>query len=141
MVAQPGMRIALKRESSDKRDRCCVAVESLDERTLGYLPVEVAAWVAPLLGSEQVAIDGRIYAVEPATPGSNRVAPSFYVSLTQFELFPIKRSALIRGIQGLLSAPFRSAKWCVSRVAMLHQATGLDGPSGDRFATDEKAGR
>jgi hypothetical protein len=134
------MRIALKRESSDRQERYCVAVESLDERTLGYLPAEVAAWVAPLLDRERVAIDGRIYAIEPAAPDARRIAPSFYVSLTQFELLPVQRSALVRAIQGLLSAPFRSAKWCVSRVAMLHQATGLEGPSGDRFATDEKAG-
>jgi hypothetical protein len=134
------MRIALKRELGDGRDRHRVAVESLDERTLGYLPVEVAAWVAPLLDRERVAIDGRIYAVEPTAPESRQGAPNFYVSLTQFELLPINRSSLVRAIQGLLSAPFRSAKWCVSRVAMLHQATGLDGPSGDRFATDDKAG-
>src|SRR6202035_6120484 len=65
ITAQPGMRIALKREPSDSQERYCVAVESLDERTLGYLPAEVAVWVAPLLDRERVAIDGRIYTVEP----------------------------------------------------------------------------
>jgi HIRAN domain len=117
-TARPGLRVVLRREPRNADDLNAVAVESFDEQTLGYLPAEVAAWVAPLLDSGRVTFDGRIYAMAPADEGLG----SFYLSLTQFELKPVERSSLVLAIRALVSLPVIGANWCLRRAAALVHA-------------------
>lgn len=119
---EPGMRVALVRELDNDRHPDSVAVESLGEQRLGYLPADVAACVAPLLDSGRVAFDGRIYAVEPADPNSTAGAVNFSVALTQFELRPIERFSLLLAIRAVLHLPVLGANWCFGRAAALYHA-------------------
>jgi hypothetical protein len=122
VTLQPGLRVALAREPDNERGTQTVAVESLDEQTLGYLPPEVAALVAPLLDSGRVTFDGRIYEVEPSSSESTPRTPSFFLSLTQFELRPVEHSSLMLAIRGLLRLPVLGANWCYARAAALYHA-------------------
>jgi hypothetical protein len=136
-----GMRIALRRERGNEADPTAVAVDSLDEQRLAYLPAEAAARVAPLLDSGRFAFDGRIYAVEPADSESTTGGASFYLALTQFELRPIERFSPAQAIRVLLHFPVVSANWCFDRAVALYHALG-DSPTGppDRYAADDSSG-
>ena len=151
MAAEAGVRVLLRREPENERDRHSVAVDTLDERTLGYLPDDVAAWVAPLLDSGHVNFDGRIYAIDPAAPASNAASRSFYVSLTQFELLPVKRSWLAASLAAVARLPLWGVKRCVGAAAALYQTFNpnqafsrttprFDGPPADRYAADDHSG-
>jgi HIRAN domain len=145
---EAGMRVALARVRDDERDATAVAVESLDERRLGYLPSEVAAWVAPLLESGRVAFDGRIHAVEPADPRSNPGTVSFYLALTQFELRPVERFSLALALRTLFRLPVMGVNWCFGRAAVFDHAvsrTPLRPPRfeirpSDGYAADDSSG-
>jgi hypothetical protein len=144
---QAGMRVVLRRETDSEHGPGIVAVVSLDERTLGYLTADVAAWVAPLLCSNRVAIDGRIVAVEQGG-ASVSTLPGFYVTLTQFEQRPVERFALTLAFAAVARAPIAGATWCAARTAALFQAlTGatpgsarFDVRSSDHYATDDRSG-
>jgi len=146
VALQPGLRVALARDPENERGAQTVAVESLDEQTLGYLPAEVAAWVAPLLDSGRVTFDGRIYLVESSSPASTAhvgetPAPSFYLSLTQFELRPIEHSSLMLAIRAFLRLPVLAANRCYARAAALYHAfSPTSGPPRDRYAADDHSG-
>jgi hypothetical protein len=141
VALQPGLRVALARDPENERGTQTVAVESLDEQTLGYLPVEVSDWVAPLLDSARVTFDGRIYAIEPSNSESTPSAPSFYLALTQFELRPVEHSSLMLAIRALLRLPVLGANWCYARAAALyHAASPTAAPPRDRYATDDHSG-
>jgi hypothetical protein len=122
VALQPGLRVALARDPENERGTQTVAVESLDEQRLGYLPTEVAAWVAPLLDSGRVTFDGRIYAIEPSSPQSPPAPLSFYLALTQFELRPIEHSSVMLAIRAFLRLPVLGANWCYARAAALYHA-------------------
>ncbi len=147
-ATQAGMRVALRRDPENERDANAVAVDSLDERTLGYLPSDIAAWVAPLLDSGRMAFDGRIYAVEHSGSESPTGALDFYLALTQFELLPVERSSLALAIQRLGLLPLRGVNWCVGRAAALCHAFGhatarsprFKVPPRDRYAADDGSG-
>jgi hypothetical protein len=136
---QPGMRVVLRGETDNDSGPDRVAVVSLDERTLGYLTAEVAGWVAPLLSSGHVAIEGRVFAVEQGGESASE-PPGFYVTLIHFVL-ALACAAVVR-------APIAGATWCRARTAALFQAlTGatphrgrFDARSSDRYATDDSSG-
>jgi hypothetical protein len=143
-TSEPGMRVTLARVRESDRDPATVAIESLDERRLGYLPAEVSAWVAPLLESGRVTFDGRIYAVEPTDPHSSAGKVRFYVSLTQFELRPVERFSLALAIRTLFRLPVIGVNWCFGRAAAIDHAVTRTplraprfevGPS-DRYVSD-----
>jgi hypothetical protein len=141
VALQPGLRVALARDPENERGTQTVAVESLDEQRLGYLPTEVAAWVAPLLDSGRVTFDGRIYAIEPSSPQSPPAPLSFYLALTQFELRPIEHSSVLLAIRAFLRLPVLGANWCYARAAALYHAfSPTTGPPRDRYATDDRSG-
>jgi hypothetical protein len=119
---EPGMRVTLTRVRDVGRDSAAVAVESLGERRVGFLPPDVADWVAPLLESERVAFDGRVYAVEPADPRSQPGTFSCYVSLTQFELRPVERFSLALALRTLFRLPVMGVNWCFGRAAAFDHA-------------------
>jgi hypothetical protein len=140
-IVQPGMRVALVREPENALDPDSVAVQSLDEQRLGYLPADIAAWVTPLLDSGRVAFDGRIYAVEPADPKSPPRAASFSVALTQFDLRPVERFSLVLAIRALLHLPVLGASWCFGRAAALYHAfSQTTVPPPDHYAADDRSG-
>jgi hypothetical protein len=135
-----GMRIALRRERGNEADPTAVAVDSLDEQRLAYLPAEAAAQVAPLLDSGRFAFDGRIYAVDPADSESTTGAVSFYLALTQFELRPVERFSPALAIRALLHLPVLSANWCIGRAAALYHALGHSPTRPpDRYAADDSS--
>jgi hypothetical protein len=144
---QPGMRVVLRHETEDEHGPLRVAVVSLDERTLGYLPSDAAAWIGPVLGSGCAAIDGRILAVEPGDESASEPT-GFYVSLMQFEQRPVERFAVALALAAVFRAPIAGASWCIARTVALFQAlTGatsgsarFDVPSSDRYATDDSSG-
>jgi hypothetical protein len=141
VALEPGLRVALARDPENERGAQTVAVESLDQQTLGYLPADVAVWVAPLLDSGRAAFDGRIYALEPSSPQSPPAAPSFYLALTQFELRPVEHSSLMLAIRAFLRLPVLSANWCYARAVALYHAFGpTTGPPRDRYAADDHSG-
>jgi len=140
VAIQAGMRVALRRDLENPHDLNTVAVDSLDERTLGYLPADVTAWVAPLLDSGRIAFDGRIYAVEPADPQATTGATNFYLALTQFGLMRVERFSLVIAIRELLRLPAACANWCFGSVAALHHAfTRSRVPPPDRYAADDSS--
>jgi hypothetical protein len=141
VALQPGLRVALARDPENERGTQTVAVESLDEQRLGYLPTDVAAWVAPLLDSGRVTFDGRIYAIEPSSPQSPPAPLSFYLALTQFELRPIEHSSVLLAIRAFLRLPVLGANWCYARAAAhYHAFSPTTGPPRDRYATDDRSG-
>ncbi|HET6326918.1 MAG TPA: HIRAN domain-containing protein [Planctomycetaceae bacterium] len=128
-----GMRVVLARDPDKDDDLNIVVVKSPDERRLGYLPAEVADWVAPLLDSSCVAFDGRIYAVEPARGDSTNCADSFYLTLTQFERRPVERFSLTLTFRGLLNLPVLTANWCCGHAAAIYHAfSRTPAPPSDR---------
>ncbi len=50
--------VTFVRESIGRRDACVIAVHDADGRKIGWLPRDVTHWLAPLLDSGVVAIDG-----------------------------------------------------------------------------------
>ncbi len=138
---EPGTRVALVRERKNESDPHAVIVASLDERPLGYLPADVADWLAPLLDTGRVAFDGRIYAVCPVAVEAPAGTPSFYISLTQFELQPVEHSTLTLGVRALLRLPRQSASWCFGHVAaVFHTFSQPSSQSPERYATDDRSG-
>jgi hypothetical protein len=128
-----GMRVVLTRDLDKEHELNVVVVESLHEQRLGYLPAEVADWVAPLLDSGRVAFDGRIYAIEPATRGSTNGADSFYLTLTQFERRPVERFSLALLLRSLLHLPRLGMSWCLGQMAALYHAfSRTPAPPSDR---------
>ncbi len=81
VVLESDARVVLVRERKNERDPHAVIVASLDEQPLGYLPADVADWVAPLMDTGRMAFDGRIYAVCPAEAGARRPVPPASTSL------------------------------------------------------------
>lgn len=53
-----GMPVTLVREPGGRRDGCVIAVYDADNRKIGRLSRDVAHWLAPLLDSGVVAVDG-----------------------------------------------------------------------------------
>jgi hypothetical protein len=139
-TTQAGMRVALVREPENERDTKTVAVVSLDERTLGYLPAEVADWLAPLIDSGRATFDGRIYAVEPSDPESTTAPANFYLTLTQFELRPVERFSLAMALRRVLHLPARVASWFGREAAPYHAFSPRPLPPRDRFASDDSSG-
>ncbi len=135
-----GMRVVLARDPDKDDDLNLVVVQSPTDRCLGYLPVEVADWVAPLLDSSRVAFDGRIYAVEQGRPSlseargdSTNHADSFYLTLTQFEQQPVERFSLTLTFRSLLNLPALAANWCCGHAASIyHTFSRTPAPPSDR---------
>jgi hypothetical protein len=122
MAPQAGMRVLLAREPDDEHNRNAVVVESLCEQRLGYLPAEVADWIAPLLDSGRVAFDGRIYAIGGAECEWTNGASPFFLTLTQFERRPVERFSLGLSIRSLLHVPAIGVNWCIGQLAALYHA-------------------
>jgi HIRAN domain len=118
---QVGMRVVLAREPDNEHDRNAVAVDSLGEQRLGYLPAEVADWIAPLLDSGRVAFDGRIFAIGP-TNRDSATGGAFFLTLTQFEFRPVERFSLGLSIRSLLHVPAIGVNWCIGQLAALYHA-------------------
>ena len=119
MAPQAGMRVVLAREPEDEHNRNAVVVESLGEQRLGYLPAEVADWIAPLLDSGRVAFDGRIYAIGPVNRDSAS-GSAFFLTLTLFEFRPVERFSLGLSIRSLLHVPAIGVNWCIGQLAALY---------------------
>ncbi len=135
---EAGMRVALRRD--DEHGANAVRVESLDEQPLGYLPPDAAAWVAPLLESGRMAIDGRVYAVEGPDESTDN-PPGFFITLTQFELRPVERSSLTWAFRAAAQLPLRGVNWCVARtLALYHAFVPTTVPRRDRYAADDSSG-
>jgi HIRAN domain len=140
-LLEPGTRVALVRERKNERDPHAVIVASLDEQPLGYLPADVADWVAPLMDTGRMAFDGRIYAVCPAESGPPARAAGFYVTLTQFELAPVEHFSLTLAARALVRLPLQSANWCFGHVAaVFHTFSPPSSQSPERYATDDRSG-
>ena len=70
---QPGEQINLERESKNADDRRAIRVENGHFEPVGYLPKKMASWLAPLLDSGQIHLDGYVPQASPETWGeSNR---------------------------------------------------------------------
>jgi hypothetical protein len=136
-----GMRVTLARDPDHEQDPKAVAVETLSNQPLGYLPAEVADWIAPLLDSGRATFDARIYALVDADPQSNRGAQSFLLSLTQFEQVPVEQSSLGLALRALLRLPVRATNWCVGHTAAIfHAFSRTRVPPPDRYAADDSSG-
>jgi hypothetical protein len=121
LAPQAGMRVLLARKPGDEHNRNAVVVESLSEQRLGYLPAELADWIAPLLDSGRVAFDARIYAIGPANRDSAG-GGAFFLTLTQFEFRPVERFSLGLSIRSLLHVPAIGVNWCIGQLAALYHA-------------------
>jgi hypothetical protein len=132
-----GTRVILARDPENESCPEAVAVESLDEQRLGYLPPQVAAWVAPLMDSGRVTFDGRIYALDTAAQSTDG-ATAFYLSLTQFELCPVEQSSLALALRVVLRAPVLAANWSFAHAAAIYHAISHSHlPPTDRYAADD----
>ena len=65
--ASPGERANLERESENPHDRCAIRVENGRFDKVGYLPRKIASWLAPLIDSEQISLDGYVPQVTQET--------------------------------------------------------------------------
>ena len=57
---QPGERINVERECSNLNDYHAIRVENGRFQPVGYLPRKMASWLAPLLDSGQIFLDGYV---------------------------------------------------------------------------------
>ena len=56
----PDEQINLNREPDNPHDRRTIRVENAQSEPVGYLPARVASWLAPLIDSEKVRLDGYV---------------------------------------------------------------------------------
>jgi hypothetical protein len=96
---QPGLRLSLC-HAAGSVDPGVVAVSNGDERIIGYLPRDVGEWVGPLLDDEKAAFDAEIWSVEEISAGSGPQALSCHLLLTQHDLIPVARFALVDWLFG-----------------------------------------
>ena len=68
----PGEQVNLERESKNPQDRRAVRVENGRCEPVGYLPRKMSSWLAPLIDSGQIHLDGYV----PQGSGETREEPS-----------------------------------------------------------------
>ena len=66
----PGEQVNLEREFDNPNDQNAIRVENGHFDKAGYLPVDMAFWLAPLIDDEQIHLDG--YAPMGSDKESNR---------------------------------------------------------------------
>ena len=69
-TVHPGEQVNLERTSKPVHDKRAIRVENGHCEPLGYLPRKIASWLAPLIDSEQIHLDG--YVPEVSQESSNR---------------------------------------------------------------------
>ncbi len=78
----PGEQVNLERESTNTQDRRAIRVENGRCEPVGYLPKKMASWLAPLIDSGQIHLDGYV----PKDSGETGEEPSrFVVNLMVFQ--------------------------------------------------------
>ncbi len=68
----PGEQVNLERESKNAQDRHAIRVENGHCELVGYLPKKTASWLAPLIDSGQIHLDGYV----PQGSGETSEEPS-----------------------------------------------------------------
>jgi len=63
----PGEQVNLERDSKNAHDRRAIRVENGQCDPVGYLPKKIASWLAPLIDSDQIHLDGYVPQVSSAT--------------------------------------------------------------------------
>ena len=63
----PGDQVNLERDSKNRHDRRAIRVETGCREPVGYLPRRAISWLAPLIDSGQIYLDGYIPQVAPQT--------------------------------------------------------------------------
>jgi hypothetical protein len=71
----PGEQVNLERTSEHVHDRRAIGVENGHCEPVGYLPRKVASWLAPLIGSEQIHLDGYVPQASTTKPRWPKRAP------------------------------------------------------------------
>jgi hypothetical protein len=56
----PGEQVNLEREAENSHDRRAILVENGHGEPVGYLPRKIISWLAPLIDSEQIHLDGYV---------------------------------------------------------------------------------
>jgi hypothetical protein len=69
-TVHPGEQVNVERTSKPVHDKRAIRVENGHCEPLGYLPRKIASWLAPLIDSEQIHLDG--YVPEVSQESSNR---------------------------------------------------------------------
>jgi hypothetical protein len=57
-VVHPGEQVSLERKPENTDDKNAIRVENLSFQPAGYLPQNVASWLAPLLDAGKIRVDG-----------------------------------------------------------------------------------
>jgi len=78
-TVRPGEHVSLEREPENEHDPNAIRVENGRCDTLGYLPRERAAWLAPLMDTDEVRVEG--YVPEQAEPAADRCPLTIMVVL------------------------------------------------------------
>jgi hypothetical protein len=63
----PGEQVNLERDSKNAHDRRAIRVENGQCDPVGYLPKKIASWLAPLIDSDQIHLDGYVPQFSPRT--------------------------------------------------------------------------
>jgi hypothetical protein len=66
----PGEQANFEREPDNRHDPCSIRVANVHRQPVGHLPRQVAAWLAPLVDSGRVRIEG--YLPQSASPSAGR---------------------------------------------------------------------
>ncbi len=56
----PGEQINLERDAKNTRERCAIRVENGQFEPVGYLPKDMASWLAPLIDQRKIHLDGYV---------------------------------------------------------------------------------
>ena len=70
----PGEQVNLERESKNAHDRRAIRVENGHFEPVGYLPRKMASWLAPLIDSGQIHLDGYVPQRFQPRPAKSHVA-------------------------------------------------------------------
>lgn len=117
-----GMRVVLQREPESSRGVKAVAVCTCDERRMGYLPTDVASWVAPMLESGRTTFDAEIWTLRPSLGDRGESQIDCTIVMTQFGLVAVERSWLTSLISAVGRLPRRVAKRATGRATGLVQS-------------------